>query len=177
MDVLTGSDREFLAALAAGESAAGYARSHSYSLPWAKWKSREVRRKLGVSTIGEAVAAMAEINEGVSRADFDKLTKLVNGLGEAVEDLARARPSEQPAAQQQVQERQLDLKDHAKARGLSLADVERLKEEKDYERFKTFLDRYEHEEPEEEPENGATSLGDKIRDGLGGIRNVKQPQP
>lgn len=183
MDDLSDIEQAFLAHVGAGGTFQGFAAENGYSSAWAKWKSREIRRKLGVSTIGEAVAKMAEENgtgEGVSRADFDKLTGLVSGLHDAIDELARAKPSEQPAAREQVQERQLSLKDHAAALGISIDDVKKLLEEKDYERFKANQERLERERAAEDEEDddgedeGGRGIGGVIRDGLGGIRNVQR---
>jgi hypothetical protein len=178
MDALTPVDLDLLESLLAGGTIAGYARAHDYSRDWGKWKSREIRRKLGVDTIEEALAAMRDDDDdGVSRADFDKLTGMVGKLGEALEELTK-RPGD-AGAQQNVRERELDVKDHAKALGLSLEDVEKLKGEKEYERFKAMQDRLdaeraaEDDDEDDENGNGAGGLGQQIRDGLGGIRNVK----
>jgi DNA-binding transcriptional MerR regulator len=174
---LSERDRDFLAAISRGESINDYARRHNYSLDWGVYESRKVRRHYGVKTIREAVE-MAEDDAGVSRADFDKLTGLVSKLGESLEELVR-RPND-PAAQQQHRERELDVKDHAKALGLSLDDVEKLKGEKEYEKWKAFEDRRLKELEEEEPEPESDSEGngggtlDKIRDGLGGLSGVKK---
>ena len=180
--VLSERDRDFLAALAAGETINDYARRNNFSLAWGSWKSREVRRKLGVATIREAVRMSEQEKEGVSRSDFDKLTGLVAKLGDAIEDLAK-RPNE-PAAQQQVRERELDVKDHAKALGLTLDDVERLKGEKEYERFKAMQERLERERDEELDDddgggdgNGAGKGGiGQVLDGLGGLSGVRKPK-
>lgn len=177
MAALSDVDRDFLAALRDGETIAGYARSHSYSKHWAKWQSRKLRRRFGVQTIGEAVLMGSDEN-GVSRADFDKLFGAFTKLSDAVEDLAK-RPDE-PAAKEQVRERELSVKELAEKLGLSLEDVERVKGEKEYERWKTFEERRTKELEDEEgsgeevEENGAgKGIGEVIRDGLGGIRNVK----
>jgi hypothetical protein len=173
------SDRKFLAALRDGDSMAAYAREHGYTLHWAKWKSRSVRRRLGVDTIGEAIAAMAD-EDGVSRGEFEKLMGLVGKLGDSVDELAR-RPDSQ-AARQQVAERQVSLKDHAAALGLTLEDVEKLKGEQEYERFKAMQQRLSEEtalEDDADDEGEGEDEGDgkgSVRtfvDGLGGIRNVK----
>jgi hypothetical protein len=63
------------------------------------------------------------VNAGVSRADFEKLTGLVSRLGDSLEELAK-RPGDS-GRQEQVAQRELDVKDHAKALGLSLEDVEK----------------------------------------------------
>ncbi len=121
--------------------------------------------------------ADGESEPGVSKTDFDKLTGLVSKLGDAIEELGK-RPND-AGQQQQVRERELDVKDHAKALGLSLEDVERLKGEKEYERWLGFETRRqkELEELDETDDdtggNGDKPLSEKIRDGLGGIRNVK----
>ena len=176
MDVLSPVDVDLLESLLAGGTIAGYARAHDYSRDWGKWKSREIRRKLGVDTIEEALAAMRDDDDGVSRADFDKLTGMVGKLGDALEELTK-KPGDS-GAQQNVRERELDVKDHAKALGLSLEDVEKLKGEKEYERFKTMQDRLDAERAAEDDDDdsgngGGTGIGQQIRDGLGGIRNVK----
>lgn len=181
---LSERDRDFLAALADGETQAAYARRNSFGSDWARWKSREVRHKLGVDTIEEAIEAMGDDDQSVSKSDFDKLTGLVTRLGESLEEFARARPHEQPAAREQVQQRELDVKDHAKALGLSVEDIEKLKGEKEFARFREMQDRLDAERAEEGDDgvddadaNGAgKTLGEKVRDGLGGITGVKQPQ-
>lgn len=181
MDVLSDQEKDLLASVAAGGTLAGYSRDHDYSVAWGKWKGREIRRKLGVATLEEAIrVSQGEPEPGVSRADFDRLSGLVEKLGDSLEELAQARPAEQPAARAEVRERELSLKDHAKALGLSLADVELLKEERDYERFRAMQERLEAERAEEAAEAAASGgndegkgAGQRILDGLGGIRNVK----
>ena len=180
MDVLSDQEKDLLAAVAAGGTLAGYAREHDYSVAWGKWKGREIRRKLGVSTLEEAIRVSQGEPESVSRADFDKLSGLVERLSDSLEELASARPAEKAEARAEVRERELTLKDHAKALGLSLADVELLKEERDYEKFRAMQERLERERAEEEqeeeepPTNGEPKgAGQRILDGLGGIRNVK----
>ena len=174
-DELSPVDLDLLDSLISGGTIAGYGREHGYGRDWGKWKSREIRRKLGVATIEEAVAKMSSTDDGPSKADFDKLTGLVGKLGDAVDELVK-RPND-PGQQQQVRERELDVKDHAKALGLSLEDVEKIRGEKEYEKWLAFEKRRIEEEEAEEGGNGSAggkSLGDTIRDGLGGIRNVKQ---
>lgn len=174
---LNESDLLFLGALRDGQPAAAYAREHGYSNAWAKWKSKEVRRKLGVPTIREAIAMSTGENEtGVSRADFEKLTSLVGSLGESIDELTK-RPADQ-GAQQQVRERELDVKDHARALGLSLDDVQKLKDEKDYDRFRKMQERLDTEraaalEDDDDDDDGGDerSAGQKIMDGLGGVTN------
>lgn len=171
---LNESDRAFLGALRDGQAAAEYARTHGYSTAWAKWKSKQIRAKLGVQTIGEAVTMSSTENEnGVSRADFEKLTGLVGKLASSIEDLIE-RPSDQ-GAQQQVVQRELDVKDHAKALGLSVEDVTKLLEEKDYEKFRRNADRLEAERvaaETEEEETEEAEEGTSVLDGLGGIGNL-----
>ena len=163
---LSGSDLQFLAELRGGISAREYARRHSYSYAWAEWKSKEIRRKLGVHTLGEAIQMSEGASEGVGKADFARLESLVGKLGDALEDLIRAKPADQPAAQQQVAQRELDAKDHAKALGLDMKDVEAMLGEKDYARFKANQDRLDKERAEAEGD------GEPQRDGLGGILNL-----
>jgi hypothetical protein len=174
---LSDGDREFLAVLGAGSTIAAAARTLGYSPHWGKWKSRSLRRRFGVETIWEAVAMAEDDGTGVSRADFEKLFGAFTKLSEAVDEMAK-RPGE-PAAQQAVTERQLDVKDHAKALGLSLDDVEKLKGEKRYEEFRSMQERLDAEraaaddeiEDDDDAGNGTgKGLGDVIRDGLGGIR-------
>ncbi len=164
--MLNASEMEFLQAVGNGEGQAAYARRNNYSRAWAKWMSRKIRAKLGATTLGEALAMSETASEGVSKSDFDKLVGLVTSLGDAVEGLARAKPADQPAAQQQVQQRELDVKDHAKALGLSMDDVTRIQEEKEYEKYKKMEARrvkeLEDEQGETEPQ----------RDGLGGVSNL-----
>ena len=143
--MLSASDREFLEAVGQGESAAAYARRKNYSRDGAKWKSKAVRKKLGVDTLGEAIQMSEGASEGVGKADFARLESLVGKLGDALEDLIRAKPADQPAAQQQVAQRELDAKDHAKALGLDMKDVEAMLGEKDYARFKANQDRLDKE--------------------------------
>jgi len=178
---LNARDRDFLDAIAGGETITAYERRNDYSLAWGWWKSREVRRKLGVATIREAVRMSEQEKEGVSRSDFEKLTGLVAKLGDSIEELAK-RPNDF-GRQEQVRERELDMKDHAKALGLSLDDVEKLKGEKEYERWLKFEERRQkelaeaddEEDDEEDKDDGSNGrgVGEVIRDGLGGIRKVK----
>lgn len=172
-------DLDLLASLREGGTIAGYARDHHYSPHWPKWKSRSLRQRFGVTTI-EEVLLMSDDDQGVSRGDFDKLFGAFTKLSDTVEELAK-RPND-PAAQQQVRDRELDVKDHAKALGLSLEDVEKLKDEKEFGKFKAMQDRLDKERLEAEAEEdeddsangGGKTLGEKVRDGLGGISGVKQ---
>jgi hypothetical protein len=179
--VLSEADHEFLAALRGGLTANAYARRVGYSTAWAKKKSRKVRDHYQVATIEEALEMSEREQETVNRADFDRLMGAVGKLGDAVDELKNSRGTERPAAEERVRERELDVKDHAKALGLSLDEVEKLKEEKDYQRFKKMQDRLELERADEleavegeQDENGGGGLGEKIRDGLGGIRNLER---
>lgn len=181
---LRNRDRDYLAYLRDGGTGADYARQHGFSRHWAKWKSRSLRERLGVATLEEAIQLMDDDEAGVSRADFDRLTQLVDGLGDAVEALTRAAPEDRNGARHEVQQRQLSLKDHAKALGLSLADVEKLQEERDYGRFKKWTDRLaaekaaaleaEGDDDDEDDDDGDDGVGRRILDGLGGIRNVNR---
>lgn len=176
--MLDDSDRAFLAALAAGETARDYAARQHYGPDWAKWKSRRIRRILGVDTIREAIR-MSE-SEAVSRGEFDTLVSLINRLGESMEKLAE-RPND-TGQQQVVARRELDVKDHAKALGLTVEDVEKLKGEKEYARFRAMQERLdaeraaaeEEEGGEEEDGEGEQSGLGKVLDGLGGITNVRK---
>jgi hypothetical protein len=171
---LNESDHAFLQAVASGETAKDYAARCFYGPDWPKWKSRRIRRILGVQTIREAIEMT---DDTVSRKEFDTLTSLINRLGEGLEKLAE-RPDDN-GRQQVVAQRELDVKDHAKALGLSLEDVEKLKGEKEYGRFKAMQDRLdkersELEDDENEEEEEETSAGRKILDGLGGITNRRE---
>ncbi len=126
LDSLSESDLAVLDALRHGETANGYARRISYSVWWAKKKSRQVRAKLGVASIEEALAVSEGLGEGITRAEFDGLQRTMGQLADALEQLQRAKPADQPAAQAQVRERELDVKDHAKALGISVDDVRKL---------------------------------------------------
>lgn len=177
MELLNDTDRDFLAWLRQGKTIASYCSSHGYSREWGKWKSRQIRHLLGVETIGEAVV-MADDDAGVSKLDFDKLFGAVGKLSDAVDELAKRPTTEK---QETVRERELDVKDHAKALGLSLEDVERLKGEKEYTKWLEFETRRQKELDDEEAEEGGGDNGvkpkgtvEKVLDGLGGIKNVKQ---
>ncbi len=163
--MLNASEREFLQAVEAGESQAAYARRQHYSRDWAKWMSKKVRAKLGVTTLGEAIA-MSEGGDG-SAAKLDKLTSLIEATNDAVAALAKAvTPQQQQQAQQQVVEREMDEKEMAKKLGLSLDDVAKVREEKDYQVWKKNEERRQKELAEEQGEV------EPQRDGLGGILNL-----
>jgi hypothetical protein len=176
VDGLTTAETDFLDALRRGETGNGYARRLSYSESWAKQKSRRIKQKLGVSTIGEAIAMSSTESEngGVSRSDFEKLTGLIGKLASSIEDLVE-RPDSN-AAQQNVVQRELDVKDHAKALGLSVDDVSKLLEEKDYERFRKMQDRLDAERAATDESGGDDDDDDEqsggVLDGLGGIGNL-----
>ena len=185
--MLSDRDRDFLDWLRDGGTQVEYAREHGLSRDWAKWKSRSIREKLGVVTIDEAVQMTDENKDGVSRAEFDKLMSSFDELQDALEELrhvaANGTGAQTHTASSNVQERRLSLKDLAQALGLSVKDVERLREEKDYGRFKAFQERLAAEqaaaappagEEDDEDDDGGGGLLDQVRDGLGGIRNVRR---
>lgn len=179
--MLSEPERRFLDAYREQGTIRGAAVSLNYTPAWGFWMARKVRQSLGgLATIREAV--MADENgdtPSVSRKDFEGLLSRFEDLQDALDDLAKARRDDgrenQPAQQQQVAQRELSLKDHAKALGLSIADVEHLQEERDYGKFKKFLERLEKEEDEQAAAVGDDEKGlkDKFVDGLGGIRNVR----
>lgn len=171
---LTDAETSFLDALRRGESGNGYARRLDYSESWAKQKSRRIKSKLGVQTIREALEMTDDV---VKRGEFDTLVSLINRLGKSLEDLAE-RPNDN-GQREVVAQRELDVKDHAKALGLSLEDVEKIKGEKAYSSFKAMQERLDAEraaELEDGEEDGEeeTSAGRKILDGLGGITNRRE---
>ena len=75
------------------------------------------------------------------------------------------------------------MKEHAKALGLTGAEVEKRLDEKEYARYKTNAERLDAEraaaeaaakpEGEGEGEGEGQTLGEKLKDGLGGLRNVR----
>ena len=125
--------------------------------------------------------------DGVSRAEFDKLMGSFTQLQEALDELrdvaANGTGAETHAASSNVQQRQLSVREAAAALGLSVKDVERLHDEKDYGRFKAFQERLAAEqaaaappggEEDEEEDGEGGGLLEQVRDGLGGIRNVRR---
>jgi len=118
LDALSPSDLDFLDALRHGESANDYARRISYSVGWAKKKSRAIRDKLGVASIREAVEMSTP--ETISRQEFDALKELQERTADALDDLRKAAtPAEKQEAREQVQTRELDEKEMAKRLGIS----------------------------------------------------------
>ncbi len=174
---LTDAEVAFLDALRTGESANGYARRLDYSESWAKQKSRRIKLKLGVPTIREALQMT---DDQVSRGEFDTLVSLINKLGKSLEDLAD-RPQDK-GQQQVVAQRELDVKDHAKALGLTVEEIEKMKGEKQYAQFKSMQERLDAEraaledEDDDEGEGDQRGVGEKILDGLGGVKNLRREQ-
>ena len=176
LEPLSEKDLAFLAALRNGESANGYARRSHYSIRWAKWKSAEVRRKLGVKTIGEAIAMSETAPEGVSKADFEALRQMIDATNKAVMDLSEASTArEKEEGKEEVRVREMDEREMAKKLGISLDDVSKIREEREYERYKKFEERRAAELAEEEgSEEERRSTFDQMRDGLGGIKHRVQ---
>jgi len=116
--------------------------------------------------------------QGITRAEFEGVQKALKDVADAIEELRNAKPADVPAAQAQVQARELTLKDHARALGLTVEEVTTMQEEKEYERFKARQARLDKEKadaaaaanPEPEPQPGVVQ---RVVDGLGGVRNVK----
>jgi hypothetical protein len=134
--VLDDSDVAFLDAIRAGETANGYARRLNYSVPWAKWKSKQVRAKLGAATIGEAVA-MTE----VTRSDLSDLERRITEsvsatISKLTEGLARPSADDAPTKQSAAS----DLASELRLRGLTLKDLDAAAEAKFNERVAATVD-------------------------------------
>ena len=172
MESLTPSESAFLLGLWAGERLRECARRLGYSDHWAKWISRRVRKRLGVNTLEEALAVsdLAGFERRLSDLD-SKLSQLADAVLSAVT----------PQAKESARD---DLASELKLRGLTLKDLDALREQRESERVnaavEAALKRREEEaaakaaveEPvEEEPENGKTVV-EKVRDGLGGSRKL-----
>ncbi len=178
LGLLTQDESEFLAAIRDGETAKDFARRHNYSEKWAEWTSGKIRSKLGVRTMREAIT----LSDEVSKADFDALTKLVQSTNEALSDLAKAvTPTEQASAVAQVRERELDEKELAKRLGISLEDVNKIRDENEYAKYKGMQKRLEDEKAAaaaadddagDDDDADADEKKGGILDGLGGIRNL-----
>ena len=167
---LSESEREFLDLLRSGLTVAGAAERMHYSSHWGKWKARQLREKLGVETIRK-VRLMADgdgLEPGITRAEFTKLQEAIAATNRAIEGLAESVSSgERKNGESVVQERVYTEKEHAKALGISLEDLGKLREEQDYSRFRAMQERLERERQEAEEEENEPQ-----RDGLGGIRNL-----
>jgi len=178
---LTKAEADFLDALRGGETAKAYAARLNYSPAWAEWMSRKVRQKLAVGTIGEAV----EMSEFAGlEAKLDGLAAELRAATEAMK--AAVTPAEKEEAAASARGVQADLDAELRTMGLSRKDLEALRQQK-FEasvdaRVKAALeerDKLAAEEAEAkaaELENGEPkekNLGEKILDGLGGVRNVK----
>ena len=73
IDALRDSDLAFLDAIRDGTSMREAARRLNYSPAWAKKRARQIKDRLGVDTIEEALAMSEGASDGVGKADFDKL--------------------------------------------------------------------------------------------------------
>lgn len=176
--VLTEADRAFLAARARGVPGTVFAREHGYSRHWPKWKSRQIRRRFGVATLEEAFR-LSEI----TREEFDSIRRGQEELRDAIRRLDTARtPEAQRDARADVRDARADLDTELRRRGLSEADLDKLQDEKEYEKFKARQARLDQEREEEaakkaeadakaEEERLAKEAEEKKRDGLGGRRN------
>lgn len=156
-----------------------YARRSNYSFPWAEKKSKQIRRKLGVTTIGEAVE-MSDL------AGFEtRLSGLEQQLKEGLAAITAAvTPAEVKGAESSVR----SIQDELRARGLTLGDLDeaaaRKQDAKIDERVADALKRRD-EQAAEEARLAAEAEGDgddddsnggivsRVRDGLGGVRNVQ----
>jgi hypothetical protein len=124
-------DRAFLAAIRGGESAQSYARRIGYSGKWAEWKSKEIRRKLGVTSMKEALAVSELTAEEIA-----EIRKLKKELEEAKRDLAAAKtPGQRASAREDVAEAKSDLDDELRRRGLTRADLDELQQKKEDDRI------------------------------------------
>ncbi len=158
-----------------------YARRSNYSFPWAEKKSKQIRRKLGVQTIEEAVE-MSELAglEG-------RIGGLEKKLDDAISKLAAAAtPQQVNNATDSVR----SIQDELRARGLTLGDLDeaaaRKQDAKIDERVAAALklrDEQTAEEARLAAEGGGDGGGDgdgdgdgdgagSKRDGLGGVRNL-----
>jgi len=177
---LTKAEADFLDALRGGETAKAYAARLNYSPAWAEWMSRKVRQKLDVGTIGEAV----EMSEFAGLEG--RLNDLSRKLDSALEAFSKATtPAEKEAATAKAEGAQADLSAELRLRGLTLKDLDALQEQKFQakvdERISAQLAERDKVAAEEaaaaaELDNGDVkekNLGEKILDGLGGVRNVK----
>lgn len=176
IDGLTVRERQFLSAVGGGQSAAAFAHEQGFSQDWAKWMSRKIRSKLGVETIQEAIRLS---DDGVSRADFDALKKLLEGTNEAVAALAAAAPHEREDAKKEVVTREMDEREMAKRLGITVDDLTKIRDENDFKKFKGMQERLDAEraaeaaaDEEETDDEDEEKSGGIIRDGLGGIRNL-----
>lgn len=174
---LSDADLAFLDALRAGETANGYARRNHYSESWAKKKSRRIKDLLGATTIGEALA-MSDL-AGIERGLAD--------LGRKFDDALKAlQAAATPAATSAATDTIRDLREELRLRGLTEKDLDeaaaRKRDEAIDARVQAALDARDaaaaaaagsEEDDDDEDVSDARSLGDRVLDGLGGIRNVK----
>lgn len=187
--LLSERDLEYLDWIRRGGTQQEYAHRHGYGPDWAKWKSRQIRDRLGVSTIREAIQ-MTDTNgspDGVSRQEYESLLEKFDSLQDALHELtqlgSRASNEERRGAAETVGERTLSLQDHAAALGLSMKEVKQLQEEREYGRFKQMQQRLRDEEAaaaadsdEDDDEEGddERSVTERLVDGLGGVRNLRR---
>ena len=115
----------------------------------------------------------------VTREDLDALRRDLTSALRDVKDAAT--PRERQEARQEV----ADLDAELRRLGLSRDDLEKLREEKEYQRYKGFEERRQAEREQEEKarreqeeadaaaqaEREAAEAAEKKRDGLGGRRN------
>jgi len=141
-----------------------------------------VRRKLGVATLRE----VREVSEVAGLET--KVADLARKLDTALEAFAKATtPAEKETTGARVEERSQDLAAELRLRGLTLKDLDQLAAAKFdekvdarvraalEERDKLAAEEAEAKAAEEAAGDGkAKSLGEKIVDGLGGVRNVQK---
>lgn len=170
---LSESDLLLLEAVRSGQTLKEFASSRAYSERWAKWKSKAIRDKLGVASIREAV----------EMSEYAGLEGRIGGLERKLDDAisaltAAVTPKEQDAAKATIR----DLKDELRLRGLTEKDLDEAAERKQAakidERVAAALKLRDEEAAAAAAANGdgeelEPTFGEKIRDGLGGIRNVK----
>lgn len=169
--MLTQPERDFLDAICAGERANDYAKRINYSIPWAKWMSGKVRKKLGVPTLKEAV----KVSEF---ADLErKLTGQIEALANAVREAVTPKEKADAGA---------NLDHELKLLGLTRKDLEAAATAKQEALIDSRVDaaltaREEAAKAKAEEEaaaaevdsvDGESTVMDKVRDGLGGVRNI-----
>lgn len=138
-------DLDFIEALRAGETARGYAIRNHYHPQWAKWEAKKIKQKLGASTLEEAIR-LSEI----TAEDVAAIRREQRELKEALARLeAASTPKQKADAREDVRDARADLDAELKSRGLTREDLDKLQEEKEYERFKTRQDRLESEKAAE----------------------------
>jgi uncharacterized protein YdiU (UPF0061 family) len=135
-------DRLFVDAVANGVSAQAFAREHHYSVSWAQWKSKQIRERLGVQTMGEVIRSVSEMTAD-ERAEA---RQLIRELREAKAELEKAKtPAAKEEAREDIRDAEADLRKLAAASGVSVEDLKKLQAEKRYAENKDFQSRYESE--------------------------------